>query len=89
VALLDEARTALAHGDASGALAFLGRHDREYPRGFLGSEAEVLRIQALFAQGQKEQARRRAEALLAREPNGPQAKRVRSLLDAQGIPQPR
>ncbi len=81
VALLDEARSALARGDANAALASLARHDREFPGGFLGTEAEVVRIQALLASGRRTEAKSRGDALLAREPNGPQARRVRSILE--------
>jgi hypothetical protein len=77
---LDEARAKLARGDAAGALVSLDQHAREFPRGFLGAEAEVLRVEALFKAGRTDEARARGERLLAREPNGPHAKRLRTLL---------
>jgi len=80
VALLDQARAALASGNTAAALSALDRHKREFPRGFLSSEAEVLRVEALVKAGRTAEARAQGERLLSREPNGPQAKRVRSLL---------
>ncbi|MFO0643328.1 MAG: hypothetical protein U0183_29145 [Polyangiaceae bacterium] len=80
VARLDEARAKLARGDAAGALVSLDQHDREFPRGLLGAEADVLRVEALVKAGRRDEARARGERLLAREPNGPHAKRLRTLL---------
>ncbi len=80
VALLDEARAAIASGSTDAALAALGRHRREHPHGFLSSEADVLRVEALVKAGRMGEARSHGEHLLAREPNGPHAKRLRSLL---------
>lgn len=80
VVRLDEARAKLARGDAAGALVSLDQHDREFPRGLLGAEAEVLRVEALVKAGRRDEARARGERLLAREPNGPHAKRLRTLL---------
>lgn len=80
VVLLDRARAEIARGATNEALATLAKHDATYPRGFLGSEAEVLRIEALVRAGRTPEATSRGEALLAREPNGPHAQRVRTLL---------
>lgn len=80
VRCLDEARAKLARGDASGALVSLDKHDREFPRGLLGAEADMLRVEALVKAGRGDEARARGERLLAREPNGPHAKRLRTLL---------
>lgn len=80
VALLDRARAEIARGATGEALATLAKHDATYPRGFLGSEAEVLRIEALVRAGRTAEAKARGEALLTREPNGPHEQRVRTLL---------
>lgn len=80
VRCLDEARAKLARGDAAGALVSLDKHDREFPRGLLGAEADMLRVEALVKAGRGDEARARGERLLAREPNGPHAKRLRTLL---------
>lgn len=80
LALLDSARGAIARGDTAAALAALGQHGQRFPRGYLGSEAAVLRVEALVKAGRRAEADAEGDRLLAREPNGPQAQRVRSLL---------
>jgi hypothetical protein len=77
---LDAARSRLASGDATGALALLDDYARSYPRGRLVLEAEVLRIDALAKSGQSGVAKRRAEAFLKRHPNSVLASRVRTYL---------
>lgn len=74
---LDRARARLAAGEALGALGLLDKYARAYPHGRLGLEAEVLRIDALAKSGQRDMARRRAEAFLRRHPNSVLASRVR------------
>jgi hypothetical protein len=78
---LDAARSRLAAGDASGALAKLDDYSRTYPRGRLVLEAEVLRIDALAKSGQTDVAKKRAEVFLRRHPNSVLASRVRGYLD--------
>jgi hypothetical protein len=80
--LLDDARSALGRGDASGALAALDRHDRAFPAGALRTEANVMRAEALLARGDRAAARKLASDLLARDPSGPAAKRLRTIADA-------
>jgi hypothetical protein len=75
--LLDMARTALSRGDASGALASLDTHAREFPSSQLAEEREVLAIQALSSAGRKDEARKRASAFKARFVNSP----LRSIVD--------
>jgi hypothetical protein len=60
--LLDMSRTALARGDAAAALASLDTHAREFPRGQLAEEREVMTIQALVATRRLSEARQRAAA---------------------------
>ena len=79
--VLDAARSKLGAGDARGALAVLGEYDRTYPRGRLGLEAEVLRIDALSRAGEMSAAKKRAEAFLKRHPKSVLAARVRRYLD--------
>ena len=81
LAALDVARAELAAGDANGALAKLDDYSRLYPRGRLVLEAEVLRIDALAKSGQRDIAKKRAEAFLRRHPNSVLASRVRAFLD--------
>jgi hypothetical protein len=78
---LDAARSLLASGDASGALAKLDDYSRTYPRGRLVLEAEVLRIDALSKSGQRDTAKKRAESFLRRHPNSVLASRVRAYVD--------
>jgi outer membrane protein assembly factor BamD (BamD/ComL family) len=77
---LDAARSTLASGDASGALAKLDDYSRAFPHGRLVLEAEVLRIDALAHAGQADQAKKRAESFLRRHPNSVLASRVRGYL---------
>lgn len=78
--LIDAARAALSRGDSRGALATLDAYSRIYPRGRLGMEAEVLRIDALERSGDTDGARRRAEAFLRHNPKSVLSARVRRLL---------
>lgn len=78
---LDEARSALARADASGALTLLDRHDRAFPTGPLRTEAKMLRVEALLARGDRAAAKKLATELLARDPSGPHARRLRTIAD--------
>lgn len=80
LALLDRARKALGTGDASAALAALAKHDRRFPHGELGLEAELLRVEALEASGDNAAAAHRARAFLAAHPHSPYTARVKTLL---------
>ena len=80
IAALDGAREALASGDASRAIRALDARDRAFPRGALGPEAMVLRIEALALRGDRAAATRLAEAFLAASPRSPHANRIRTLV---------
>jgi hypothetical protein len=82
VASLDAARTALAGGDASGALRALDDHDRRFPGGALGPESTVLRVEALARRGDRAAAARLGKAYLDAHPRSPYASRIRSLIGA-------
>ncbi len=75
--LLDMARTALSRGDATGALASLDTHAKEFPSSQLSEEREVLAIQALAAAGRMPEARKRATSFRTRFVNSP----MRSIVD--------
>lgn len=81
VATLDRARRALGAGDARTALAALAEHQKNFKGGVLGPEAEVLRIEALVASGQRATAAQRARAFLAHDASSPHAARVRAALE--------
>jgi hypothetical protein len=77
---LDEARRALASGDAEGSLRALDAYDLRFGKRRLGPEATLLRIEALLTQGRTESAQKLGDQLLAAEPSGAYSQRVRSLL---------
>ncbi len=78
--ILDRARSALARGDHALASRLLDRYAARFPKPRLQAEATVLRIETLVAQGDRAAAARFGRAFLARAPNGPYARRVRSLI---------
>jgi hypothetical protein len=82
---IDEARRALASGDPARASRLLDRYYASFPKPRLGAEATLLRIETLVARGDRAGASRLGKAFLKRAPNGPYARRVRSLIgeDAQ------
>ncbi len=59
-ALVERARTALARGLASDALAATDQHTKRFPRGRLAEEREALAVQALALSGDKKAAEARA-----------------------------
>jgi hypothetical protein len=78
IAALDAARTSLSRSEPKAALVALDAYARNFPRGKLRSEAEVLRIGALAKSGQTDAARKRAETFLRHHPDSVLASRVRS-----------
>jgi TolA-binding protein len=80
VKALDAARAALGRGDGIGAIAALDAYGRAYPRGLLAHEATVLRVEALFAVGDRTNATRIGRAFLAQAPRSPYATHLRALL---------
>jgi hypothetical protein len=78
LAALDAARSSLSRSDPNAALIALDGYSRNFPRGRLKIEAEVLRIGALAKSGQMDTARKRAEVFLRRHPDSVLASRVRS-----------
>lgn len=66
--LLEIARSALARGQAEGALDAVQRHARRFPRGQLTEEREGVWIQALVAAGRSAEARVRAAEFRRRFP---------------------
>lgn len=80
IEFLDEGRRLLRAGDARRTLAYLDTHRSRYPRGRLGPEVELLRIEALTVGGRMEEAGARARRFLAAHPSTLYEKRLRSLL---------
>jgi hypothetical protein len=67
--LLERARSALARGDGSQALAALDQHARSYKTGQLAEEREALSIQALLAVDRQDEATGRAARFRAAYPH--------------------
>ncbi len=82
VAQLQKAKLALKSGNPSQALAELTTYSQRFPRPTLGTEAAVLRIEALSQSGDSTRAKSLAEGFLAKNPNSPYAARLRSLTGA-------
>lgn len=80
LALLDEARREVASAPDR-ALVVLERHRRQFPRGSLKTEAELLRLEALVHAGRREEARVLGAKLAGRDGAGPLAERVNRLLE--------
>jgi TolA-binding protein len=57
--LLESATAALLRGDTTSAMATLQKHARQYPRGALTEEREVLLVKVLRAQGDEKAAEQR------------------------------
>jgi hypothetical protein len=86
--LLDRARGELVEGDARAALADVQAYRRSFPRGALGEEATLLHIEALGATGDRGAAVAEAKRFLARDEEGPHARRVRAWLNANASEAP-
>jgi hypothetical protein len=78
IALLQDAQTALASGNASRALALLDDHARRFPTGALGEERDAERIFALCALGRAGDAHAWAGHFLAAYPRSLYAARIKS-----------
>ena len=82
LATLEQARSALASGDAPRALSLLDAYAARFPGGTMALEATVLRIEALVRAGDVTAAQRAGNAFLASRPQSPYSTRVRSLIGA-------
>jgi hypothetical protein len=85
---IEAARSALRGGDPGRSLRLLSEYTQQYPKGNLRTEATVLRIEALSASGDHTAASRLGKQFLAQSPNGPYARRIRSLLAQAEAPKP-
>ncbi len=81
--LLDQARAALAQKVPKKALRLLGTYDSRYPAGTLRQEATVLRVTALKATGQQNQAEELADKFLKESPNSAHKSRLQAEDGAQ------
>ncbi len=76
-ALLQRAQSALASGDAAGALARLGEHARGFAGGVLERERDALRVMALCAAGRHAEGKAAAAVFLREHSSSLLAERVR------------
>jgi hypothetical protein len=79
--MVDRARAALREKHPDQTLQVLDEHDRRFPRAALAREAALLRVEALYARGDRIEAARLAQELLATNPDGPYRARLRQLLN--------
>ncbi|HEX5099783.1 MAG TPA: hypothetical protein VFV94_09805 [Polyangiaceae bacterium] len=77
---IEQARRAFLAHDYTQSLKLLDEYTRKFPKRQLGSEATVLRIEALAARGDRDTASRVGHDFLKNHPNGPYAQRVRSVI---------
>ena len=68
LALLEPARSSIAHGDYRAALAAIAQHRREFPNGQLSEEREALRVRALWGLGHRPSALAAAKVFRQRYP---------------------
>ncbi len=78
LALIRRARSALGAGNAAEALGLLAEYQASFAAPQLGSEALVVRVEALLRLGRKEEARRLAAPLLTGD--SPYSQRLRALV---------
>jgi hypothetical protein len=79
VELLDAARRAVASGNPGRALATLDAYERQFAHPHLRPEASLVRLEAMLALGRNDEASRFGRSLLEGQPDGPYARRIRSL----------
>jgi hypothetical protein len=72
-------RTALARRAFERAFELAERYAREFPEGQLGADAAALGIEALAAQGNRAEAKRRAALFAERYPNDPHRARIAAI----------
>ncbi len=80
VAMLDAARSAIAAGAFAEALRLADRYRSDFPNGELAPEAEVVAIEALVEQEERQPAAQRAARFFARYPGDPHTARVKWLV---------
>ncbi len=78
--LLEKAR-ALVNANPSAALKLIAEHSRDFPKGRLGAEADLIAAQSLLAMGKVSAAKARAEASLQRYPRGLYARQLREITE--------
>lgn len=83
IALLDQARAALAANDGARVIALVDRYERELAGTRMRAEAALLRIEALAQSGQRAQAAQLAQRFVQEHAGSPLADRARTLLNIE------
>ena len=78
--LLEKARS-LVGSNPAGALKLTAEHSRDFPKGRLGAEADLIAAQSLLGMGKVAAAKQRAQASLARYPSGLYARQLRDIVE--------
>jgi hypothetical protein len=78
--LLEKAR-ALVGSNPAQALKLTADYARDFPKGRLGAESDLIAAQSLVAMGKLAGAKQRAQASLSRYPNGLYARQLRDIVD--------
>jgi hypothetical protein len=80
VTALERAQAALGARRTEAALRALDQYEATFPAGRLASEATVLRVQALLAQGDEQDASLVADRFIAAHPDSSYSRRIRDLV---------
>jgi len=78
--LLEKARSLIGSNPAA-ALKLTAEHSRDFPRGRLGAEADLIAAQSLLGMGKVAAAKQRAKASLSRYPSGLYARQLREIAE--------
>jgi hypothetical protein len=79
LAMLNRVRSLLQRGQGSEGLRALGEYEAQFPKGTLGVEAMVLRVEALALAGRRTEARQAAQRVLDLYPRSPHIERLLQL----------
>ena len=80
VELLEKARSLVGSSPAA-ALKLTAEHSRDFPKGRLGAEADLIAAQSLLGMGKVAAAKQRAQASLSRYPRGLYARQLREIIE--------
>lgn len=78
--LLEKARSLVSSNPAA-ALKLTAEHSRDFPKGRLGAEADLIAAQSLLGMGKVAAAQQRAKASLSRYPRGLYARQLREIAE--------
>jgi TolA-binding protein len=78
--MVDRIRTEIAAHRADDAIALIGVYQSQFPKGGLAPEAKMLHVRALLDKGDRDGATALGRRLVAADPNGPYAAKIRAML---------